>query len=261
MVLLQGENICLSSGAATLVDHVQLQIAAGELVVILGPNGSGKTSLLRCLAGVVTPQSGSILMQGENIATYDAAMRARALSYLPQSRPVLWPNRVEDIVALGRYPYGGGMGQMGAQDQAIIAHCLAQCELSELRHRTMTSLSGGEQARVHMARIFAAQTPLILADEPITALDPRHQFKIMDLLAAYVAQGGAALIVLHDVALAARYASRLIWLKQGRVVADGPVSQTLSAPILKDVYDMEARVSLSSTPPEVQFIAVPPKTN
>ncbi|MGC6475831.1 MAG: ABC transporter ATP-binding protein [Parvibaculales bacterium] len=261
MTLLQANNISLSQGAATLVNHVQLQIAAGELVVVLGPNGSGKTSLLRCLAGVLTPQSGTILMQGENIARYDAATRARMLSYLPQSRPVLWPNRVEDIVALGRYPYGGGMGQMGAQDQSIISQCLARCELSEMRHRAMTSLSGGEQARVHMARIFAAQTPLILADEPITALDPRHQYKIMDVLASYVAQGGAALIVLHDVALAARYASRLVWLKQGQVVADGPVTQTLSEPILKKVYDMEARVSLSSSPPEVQFIAVPPKTN
>lgn len=253
--LFSGGNVGTTSGGGKpLVTQVDLSVSSGELVALIGPNGAGKTSLLRAATGLVRPQSGAVLLAGKPIETYTPLQRARLIGYLPQARPMAWPNLVEDLVALGRYPYGGAT-KISAQDDAIVTACLHQCEIAHLRHRHINTLSGGEQARVHCARVFAAQTPLLIADEPIAALDPRHQYRVMDLLAAYVAQGGGAIIVLHDIALAARHATRLVWMRDGEICADGTVADTLNAERLHEVFDMRARVDLSQNPPEVIFQA------
>lgn len=260
-VSLKLNNIDLWVEGCPLVRHVNLVLSPGELVVLIGPNGAGKTSLLRAATGLMRPQSGEVILAGQKIDHFHDLERAKLISYLPQSRPMAWPNLVEDVVALGRYPYSrtgsrarrGGMGQMSEDDMKIVSSCMAQCDITHLRHRAIDTLSGGEQARVHCARIFAAQTPLLVADEPISALDPRHQHCVMDLLQAYVAQGNGALVVMHDIALAARYATRLVWMQNGEIVADGTVTQTLTQDRLRDVFRMNAHVDMSSSPPAVMF--------
>ena len=161
---------------------------------------------------------------------------------MPQQRPLAWPNTVRDVVSLGRYAYGAAPGRLSAKDAAAVDAAIARCDLTGLAHRQTDTLSGGELARVHCARAFAAEAPLLIADEPVAALDPRHQFRIMDIIADFVAAGGGALVVLHDITLAARYASRMIWMKQGRIVADGAPEETLTAARMAEVYGVQARV-------------------
>ena len=168
--------------------------------------------------------------------------RARHLAYLPQSRPLAWPNPVRDVVALGCFSHGAALGRLRGADRDAVERALASCDLDEMAGRSTATLSGGELARVHCARAFAAEAPLLIADEPVAELDPYHQFRVMDLIRAFVDAGGGALVVLHDVTLAARYASRLIWTKNGRIVVDGPPTETLTAARLAEIYGVRGRV-------------------
>lgn len=236
-------DVTVSAGGALLVDRASIRLGPGKFVVLLGPNGAGKTSLLRAAVGLEAIAGGSAKIGAEDSAALSASSRAQRLSYLPQSRPLAWPNLVRDVVALGRYAYGAALGRLEGDDAAAVRRAMAACDIVHLADRKTDTLSGGELARVHFARAFAAETPLLVADEPVAGLDPRHQFRIMDLIKSYVEGGGGALVVLHDIGLAARYADRMIWMKEGRIVADGPPAETLTSARLAEVYDMRARVS------------------
>ncbi len=235
-------DIAVSVGKAVLVDQASLQVSPGELVVLLGPNGAGKTSLLRAAVGLEPIAGGSARIGADDSAELSAAERARRLSYLPQTRPLAWPNLVRDVVALGRYAYGAALGRLDGDDAAAVRRAMTSCDIAHLADRKTDTLSGGELARVHFARAFAAETPLLVADEPVAGLDPRHQFRIMDLIKSYVEGGGGALVVLHDIGLAARYADRMVWMKEGCIVADGPPVETLTSTRLADVYSVRARI-------------------
>lgn len=224
------------------VRGVSLVVSPGELVVLLGPNGAGKTLTLRAGLGIEAAQAGTTLLGGKDTSRLSALQRARRVAYLPQSRPLAWPSRVEDLVALGRFAYGAAPGRLSEADSAAVEAALVACQIEALRHRRADTLSGGELARVHCARAFAAGAPLMVADEPVAALDPRHQFRVMDLFRSFVSKGGGALVVLHDIALAARFADRLIWMQAGQVVAAGSPEETLTAARLADIYGVRARV-------------------
>ncbi|MEL7030506.1 MAG: ABC transporter ATP-binding protein, partial [Pseudomonadota bacterium] len=211
-------NLTRKANEAVLVDKVSFRLAPGEYVALLGPNGAGKTSLIRACLGLDPPSSGAATLDGADTAALSPSVRARGLAYLPQIRPLAWPNTVRDIVALGRFAHGAALGRLGGLDAAAVDRAISACELTGLADRRVDTLSGGELARMHFARALAAETPLLMADEPTAALDPRHQFRILDLISDYVRNGGGALVVLHDVRMAARYASRIIWMKQGRIV-------------------------------------------
>ena len=243
MTSLRISDLTISAKQTVLVDRASTHLNAGELVVLLGPNGAGKTSLIRGALGLIQPASGTSEVDGHAIQSMSPTERARKISYLPQTRPLAWPNRVGDVVALGRFSHGATVGRLSDDDQTAVDAAISACDLKHLQNRSADTLSGGELARMHCARAFAANAPLLIADEPIAALDPRHQFRILDLIKSYVAQGGGALLVLHDIELAARYASRLIWMKDGRIVADGTVKDTLSAEHLAEVYGVSATVS------------------
>lgn len=232
----------VTTGDVPLVQDASLTLSPGELVVILGPNGAGKTSLLRGALGVTQKASGTVLIDGEDIGALSPQARARKISYLPQTRPLAWPIRVKDVLALGRFAHGAAISKISDTDQTAIDSALSACELQHLADRRTDTLSGGELARVHFARALAAQTPLLVADEPIGALDPRHQFAIMEILSTYVQQGNGALIVLHDIALAARYASRLIWMQAGRICSDGSVKDTLTTERIAEIYGMQTTI-------------------
>lgn len=242
MTSLIAKSLSLSADDKSLVHEASFELSQGELLVVLGPNGAGKTSLIRGLLGLLKGTSGSATLDGQQTLDLAPAERARSVAYLPQIRPLAWPNQVRDIVALGRFSHGASLGRLSKTDAEAVDRAIAACDLGHLAKRSADTLSGGELARVHCARAIAAQAPLLIADEPTAALDPRHQFRILDLIKTYVEDGGGALLVLHDIELAARYATRLIWMKDGRILADGSPEDTLTTERLADVYGISARV-------------------
>lgn len=242
MTRLQVSKISIDIGQDCLVSDASFELNPRELTVLLGPNGAGKTSLLRGALGLQALSNGTSTLSGVTLSNLSPTERARQVAYLPQIRPLAWPNRVQDVVALGRFSHGAAIGRLSPKDSDAVDRALSDCDLLYLRDRDTQTLSGGELARVHCARAFATEAPLLIADEPTAALDPRHQFRILDLIKTYVDKGGGALLVLHDIELAARYATRLIWMKQGRIVANGSVTETLTADRLANVYGVAAQV-------------------
>lgn len=243
MAKLLAKGLSASAGKASLFRDVDLEIQSGELVVLLGPNGAGKTSVLRSILGLEKHVTGEVSLDDLDIRSLTPNERARHIAYLPQQRSLSWPNTVRDIVALGRFAYGAAPGHLGPVDQQAVNDAIGRCDLKTFADRRADTLSGGELARVHFARAFAAQTPLLIADEPVAALDPHHQFRIMDIVQTYVANGNSALIVLHDISLAAQYASRLIWMQNGSIISDGSVEETLTEARLATLYGIRAEVS------------------
>ncbi|GGY56252.1 ABC transporter ATP-binding protein [Parvularcula lutaonensis] len=239
---LRMKNIAVRKAAAVLVEDVDFTVDPGRLVAIIGPNGAGKTSLLRAGIGL-EDHRGSVSVDGADWASLSPTERARKISYLPQKRPLAWPLKVRDIVALGRFAYGAAPRSLAGTDARAVDAAIASCSLEPFADRAADTLSGGEEARLHCARAFAAETPYILADEPATSLDPYHQRQVMKLFKGYTERGGGAAVVLHDMGLAAHYADDLLVLKQGRVVAEGPTASTLTADLIEDVYGVKARVT------------------
>ena len=221
---------------------VSLAVGPGELVALLGPNGAGKTTFLRAALGLIPRCGGTSRLGGQDAARLSAGKRARLAAYLPQRRPLAWPNRVRDLVALGRFARGSGPGRLRGEDRRAVARAIAACGLERLAHRSADTLSGGELALVHCARAFAAETPLLTADEPVAALDPGHQHRVMGLLRSFVQTGGGALVVLHDMALAGRWADRIAWMREGRLVTSGPPRDVLSGETIARTYGMVAAV-------------------
>ncbi|MEM6640914.1 MAG: ABC transporter ATP-binding protein [Pseudomonadota bacterium] len=229
-------------GDARLVSDVSFACRTGELVALLGPNGAGKTTLLRAALGLEAPTQGTATLGGDDTQTLSATERARRASYLPQARPLAWPSPVRDVVALGRFAHGAALGRLGDADQKAVADALSACDLSSFADRATDTLSGGELARVHFARAFAAKAPLLIADEPVAALDPKHQHRVLQLVRDFVEAGGGAIVVLHDISLAARFADRLLWLRDGALLADGSPTDTLTPERLAEVYDIDATI-------------------
>lgn len=243
MTELVGSNLSVMHDKKLLVKSASLSLKEGEFVVLLGPNGAGKTMLLRAALGLTKLNTGSATLDGQDVSTLSPTMRARHVAYLPQTRPLAWPNIVRDVVALGRFAHGASLSRLAGQDALAVDKAIQDCGIEHLAQRQTNSLSGGELARVHCARAFAANAPLLVADEPIAALDPHHQFRVMDLIKAYVQNGGGALVVLHDVSLAARYADRIVWMKDGEIVADGTPLETVSSERLATIYGVHALVT------------------
>lgn len=242
MNLLQANAISVVIDARKILDDISVQVRRGECVGLIGPNGAGKTTLLRVLARLQQPLAGTLSWEGADIHTIAPRQLARAVAYLEQGAPAHWPLRVETVVALGRLPHLSWWQRPSAQDQTAIDHAMQLAEVDYLRDRIVTTLSGGERLRVMLARVFAAQPQLILADEPVAALDPYHQLHVMELLHEHAQRGGAVIAVLHDLNLAARFCDRLILLSEGRLVCAGTPREVLDAEHLRQVYGVEARV-------------------
>ncbi|MDB5679193.1 ABC transporter ATP-binding protein [Sphingomonas bacterium] len=218
------DNVTLDLGCRRVLDGVSASIAPGRVTVILGPNGAGKTSLLRVVAGLVRPTGGSVAIDGERVAAMPLDARARMVGYLPQQGDVAWNMIVQDVVALGRLPHRTG----SVADATAIAAALAATDTGALADRRVGELSGGERARVLLARVLAGEPRWLLADEPLASLDPAHQLDLLDRLRA-VAQAGAGVVaVLHDLAQAARVADDAILMNGGRIVASGSAPDILT---------------------------------
>lgn len=240
MARLVAKAVHLARGGRPVLAGVDFAVAAGQCVGLIGPNGAGKSSLLSVLAGLLEPAAGHVTLDGIPLATVPRQQRARRIGYLEQGAACHWPLSVERLVTLGRLPHASPWGGEGAADRAAIARAMDQCEVSHLADRTVTQLSGGERARVMLARALAGEPALLLADEPAAGLDPHHQLHVMERLAGLAAAGTGIAVVLHDLALAARYCSHLVLLDQaGRVAASGPPGQLLADQVMENVYGVE----------------------
>lgn len=235
-------DVHVAQGARDVLHGVTAKVRPGELVALIGPNGAGKTTLLRAGLGLMSPNRGSVRLADDNPSTMNPIRRARTVAYLPQVRPLVWPLTVAAVVALGRFAHGASLARPKGQDAEAISRALYACRLEDLALRRTDSLSGGEMARVHVARALAAEAPLLIADEPITALDPLHAFETMALIKAFCAGGGGALVTLHDLSLAVRFADRVILLNQGRLIADGGPETAMSPALLAQVFGINAAV-------------------
>nr|WP_155449364.1 ABC transporter ATP-binding protein [Allochromatium palmeri] len=236
-------EVAVHLGGRFLVEALSLQVGAGELVGLIGPNGAGKSTLIKAIAQLL-PYRGSIRLHGDPLDQIPARERARQLAYLSQDDRVQWPISVADLVALGRHPYRGGWwrgaGRSSTEDQHAIESAMRATDVWSLRARASDTLSGGERARVRLARALAVEAPLLLADEPVAALDPRHQLEVMELLRTQAHQGASVIVVLHDLTLASRFCDRLLLLHEGRTVASGTVERVLSADHLRLAYGIGA---------------------
>jgi iron complex transport system ATP-binding protein len=231
-------NACASIGATQILKSVSFEVQSGQMVGLLGPNGAGKTTAARSLLGLQALTSGSALIGGKPSNSFSPRDKARAVAYLPQARKLAWPINVREAIALGRFSYGGPFGKLGAVDANAVDEALLQCDLTGFAGRSVTSLSGGELARVHIGRALAAGASALIADEPIAALDPRHAFDVLALLQAQARKGVAVLVILHDLNLAARFCDEIVLLNQGRLVVQAPPRIALSQELLGDVYGM-----------------------
>lgn len=226
------DGVTLDLGRRRVLDGVSLSIAPGRVTAILGPNGAGKTSLLRVAAGLLPASVGSVAIDGTKIAAMARDARARSIGYLPQQGDVAWNMVAQDVVALGRLPHRGG----AVADAAAIAAALAATDTAGLAERRIGELSGGERARVLLARVLAGEPRWLLADEPLASLDPAHQLDLLDRLRAVAAAGTGVVVVLHDIAQAARVADDAILMAGGRIVAAGPAPDILTLERLGDLF-------------------------
>jgi iron complex transport system ATP-binding protein len=233
---LAADSVRVLRGRRAVLDGVSLALAAGQVTAILGPNGAGKTTLVRALAGVLTPQAGRVTLDGVALAAMAPDARAGRIAYLPQGRDAAWNMRAGDIVALGRFHARRLLTPMSAADHAAIARAMDEADVAGLADRGVKTLSGGEFARVLLARALAVEAPVILADEPVAGLDPAHQLRVMAALQRRAAEGAAVAIVMHDLTLAAQFCDRIVLLADGRVAADGAPDAVLTEDILFGVY-------------------------
>ena len=237
---LQVTELSVSLSGRPVLADVSLSIEAGTFVAVIGPNGAGKTTLLRAIAGLVASQ-GDIVVTGVPLASLSLQVCAQRIAYLPQGHVFHWPLAVAEIVALGRLPRGSG-ADLSAADRSAVAFAMAETGVAEYAARPVTTLSGGERARVAMARVLATEAPIILADEPTASLDPRYQIAVIEMLRRHARSFGIVVAVLHDLGLAARYADRIVVLDGGRIVADGAPRDVLTAERLAATFGVRAEV-------------------
>ncbi len=228
-------NLTLASRLA----GVTASLRAGEVTAICGPNGAGKSSLLACLAGLLAPDAGAVVLDGVPLPKLPARNRARALGYLPQSPEIAWDVSVEVLVGLGRIPWPGSGGD-AAIDSATDG-AIAALDLEPLRHRPVSRLSGGERARALMARVLAGEPRWLLADEPLANLDLAHAAALVAQLRACAVAGTGVVLVLHDLAQAMNHADRVLVLHGGQLIADGPPGQALDEATIAQVWGVAAR--------------------
>lgn len=235
MTLLKAYGLRVAIGARRVVGPLDLGVEPGEVLGLVGPNGAGKSTLMRALAGLV-PFEGDLRLDGAPLGTLSPTARARRVAYVAQTREIAWGLTVEEVVDLGRLPHRPRLAPRSAADGHVVAEALAAMDLGALAGRRATELSGGETARVVVARALAQEASLLVADEPTAGLDPAHQIALMELFRRLAGAGGAVLVSLHELGLAARFCDRIVLLEQGRIVADGPPEEALSPERLASVY-------------------------
>ncbi|GHE09055.1 ABC transporter ATP-binding protein [Klenkia taihuensis] len=251
-VRLAAEQVRLAYGEHVVVDGLDLELTDGSFTAIVGPNGCGKSTLLRALGRLLRPTSGQVVLDGRPIAKTPTREVARVLGMLPQTPIAPEGLTVADLVARGRHPHQSWLRQWSRDDEDVVAEALRWTDMEEFADRPVDALSGGQRQRAWISMALAQGTDLLLLDEPTTYLDLSHQIDVLELVARLHAERGRTVaVVLHDLNLAARYAHRLVAMKDGVVVAAGTPAEVLTEQLLADVFDLEARVitdPVSGTP-------------
>ena len=240
---LVAEALGLAYENRTIVEDLTLEIPTGRITVIVGPNACGKSTLLRGLARLLVPRSGSVLLDGDQIRRLPTRIVAQRLGMLPQQPIAPDGITVSDLVSRGRHPHQRWFRQWSPADEAAVDQALAVTSVTELADRSVDELSGGQRQRVWIAMAIAQETDIMLLDEPTTFLDLAHQIDVLDLLADLNRDGGRTIVcVLHDLNLACRYAHHLVAMREGRILAEGAPSTIVDAELVKDVFDLEVQV-------------------
>ncbi|MGW4500300.1 ABC transporter ATP-binding protein [Micromonospora sp. NPDC004336] len=240
---LSGSAMTLAYERRTIAEDLSVAVPDRSFTVIIGPNACGKSTLLRALSRLLKPAAGAVLLDGEDIHRLPARGVARTLGLLPQTSIAPDGIGVAELVARGRYPHQGLLRQWSRDDERVVAESMAATGVADLADRPVDELSGGQRQRVWIAMALAQQTPLLLLDEPTTYLDIAHQIEILDLCARLHEEQGRTLVaVLHDLNHAARYATHLIAMREGRVVAAGPPREVVTAELVEEVFGLPCRV-------------------
>ncbi|HEY0188792.1 MAG TPA: ABC transporter ATP-binding protein [Cellulomonas sp.] len=236
------DGIRVGYARTTVIEDLAVQIPHGGFTVIIGPNGCGKSTLLRTLGRMLPVRAGRILLDDRDLASFRAREAARRIGLLPQSPAAPSAITVADLVSRGRFPYQSLLRQWSPQDERAVAAALAEVGLADQADRLVEELSGGQRQRVWIAMALAQETPVLLLDEPITSLDIAHQLDVLDLCSRLHRSGRTLVAVLHDLNLAARYATHVIAMRDGRVQAEGPPDRVFTAEVLRAVFDLDALV-------------------
>lgn len=234
------DRVGVRHGGRTVLHDLDLDLPAGRVTALVGPNGAGKSTALAVLAGDLHTTTGRVLLHGRALADWTPRQLGRYRAVLPQQHRLAFPFRVAEVVAMGRAPWAGTPA--AERDGAAIAAAMAATGVLDLAGRGFATLSGGEQARVALARVLAQECAVLLLDEPTAALDLRYQELVLSIARQRAAAGDAVLVVLHDLGLAAAYADAVIVLRDGRVAAAGPPARVFTAPLLSDVYQHDVEV-------------------
>jgi iron complex transport system ATP-binding protein len=242
MTELRASRLTVSRGNRIILNDVTLGAKAGEFIAVIGANGAGKSTLLSALAGLLAADAGTIQLNGKELSRHGNAEFARLRAYLPQNPRCEWPISVERLVALGLTPTLPAFGGLSDVDRARIDLVLSHFDLLDRREQPATTLSGGELARAMLARAFVGDPDVLIADEPITGLDPRHALDSMKRLRSLAQSGKLVVSSLHDLTLAARYASRIVALIDGKIESDGAPENVLTAALIHKVFGTEAIV-------------------
>jgi iron complex transport system ATP-binding protein len=237
-------SVTLGVGAARkrVLENASLKLAKGQITAIIGPNGAGKSTLLACLAGLRVPDEGEVRLGGTPLAAMAARARAQRIGFLPQVAEVNWDVDVATLVSFGRLPHQGRWG-LSATDDAAIARVLAATDTAQFASRVVGTLSGGERARVLLARVLAGKPEFLLADEPLANLDPRHQFESLALMRRVADEGAGVVLVLHDLAHALRFADQVVLLEAGTIIAADAPAAVLTPERIAAVYGVAAKLA------------------
>ncbi|WP_460546227.1 ABC transporter ATP-binding protein [Glycomyces halotolerans] len=236
------QEATIGYGRVAVSEGLTVEIPEGGFTVIIGPNACGKSTLLKALARMLKPSAGRVLLDGRDIHSQPTRAVARRLGLLPQSAIAPDGITVADLVARGRYPHQGILRQWSADDERVVVEAMEATDVGDLAARGVDELSGGQRQRVWIAMVLAQQTPLLLLDEPTTFLDITHQIEVLDLCDKLHREGRTLVAVLHDLNQAARYATHLIAMRDGAIVAEGPPAEIVTADIVEKVFDLPCLV-------------------
>ena len=239
---LEAENILVELGEREVLKGVSASFQPGALTGVIGANGAGKTTLLRALAGLAPLKSGRITLKGEPIDAFDRRETARRMGYLAQKQEPAFPFRADETVMMGRYPHQGRLAPETEADRAAVAAALRDVDAADLASRAINELSGGELQRVLIARTLAAQTPVLLLDEPFANLDVRHCLDILAILRAQASGGRTVVVSLHDLNLAGRFCDELLLLHEGEVLAQGDAGSVLTLRLIERAFEVRAQI-------------------
>jgi iron complex transport system ATP-binding protein len=236
MLRAEAVSVRYPEAPAEALRGVDLSLGAGDLVAVVGPNGCGKTTLVRALLGLVPLQQGSVTLDGSPIAGWRRADLAQSVALVPQREETPFSWRVDEMVEFGRYARRGALSPMTREDRAAVARALERCDVSALGRRRVETLSGGEWQRVRIARALAQEPRLLVLDEPTASLDLGHEMELFELVRRLVDEGLAAIVVTHHLNIAARYAGRMLLLDRGRTAATGPPLDVMRAELISRVF-------------------------